>query len=165
MSAISAPPNYVRGNHDPGSERRNVSAYLPMENRSEAPSAVLGGSRCRTCGRSSEHSTTTHGEIEDRAVALSRGMPARALPGLREGRSSPTGRPVTQKGFGYVDMPPSAARAATQKRDGWALGGRNLTVRTAKPRSGADAANGDSTESKLTDDWSPVRLGTVPSKL
>lgn len=39
------------------------------------------------------------------------------------------------KGFGFVDMPPSAARAAIQKLDGWALGGRNLTVRPAKPRS------------------------------
>jgi superfamily II DNA/RNA helicase len=43
-----------------------------------------------------------------------------------------TGR---SKGFGFVDMPPSAARAAIQKLDGWALGGRNLTVRPAKPRS------------------------------
>ncbi len=43
-----------------------------------------------------------------------------------------TGR---SKGFGFVDMPPSAARAAIQELDGWVLDGRNLTVRTAKPRS------------------------------
>ena len=43
-----------------------------------------------------------------------------------------TGR---SRGFGFVDMPPSAARAAIQNLDGWALGGRHLTVRTAKPRS------------------------------
>ena len=43
-----------------------------------------------------------------------------------------TGR---SKGFGFVDMPSSAARTAIQKLDGAALGDRNLTVRTAKPRS------------------------------
>ena len=42
-SATSAPLYYVRGNHDPGSERRSVSAYLPMEYQSETPAGVIGG--------------------------------------------------------------------------------------------------------------------------
>ncbi len=43
MSATDAPLCYVRGNHDPGSERRSVSAYLPAEYRPEPPIGVLGG--------------------------------------------------------------------------------------------------------------------------
>ncbi len=43
------------------------------------------------------------------------------------------------KGFGFVDMPESAAKAAIKELNGSHLDGRDLTVRFAKPRTwGAD---------------------------
>ena len=42
-----------------------------------------------------------------------------------------TGR---SKGFGFVDMPHTAARTAIRELDGSKLGGRDLTVRSARPR-------------------------------
>ncbi len=42
-----------------------------------------------------------------------------------------TGR---SKGFGFVDMAQPAARTAIDALDGSAMGGRNLTVRFARPR-------------------------------
>ncbi len=42
-----------------------------------------------------------------------------------------TGR---SKGFGFVDMPRSAARTAIEALPGSKLGGRDLTVRLARPR-------------------------------
>ena len=43
LSATDAPLCYVRGNHDPASERRSVSAYLPAEYPAEPSQRVLGG--------------------------------------------------------------------------------------------------------------------------
>jgi RNA recognition motif-containing protein len=45
------------------------------------------------------------------------------------------------KGFGFVDMPDGAARAAIEKLNGSRIDGRDLTVRFAKPRTwGADGS-------------------------
>ena len=38
------------------------------------------------------------------------------------------------KGFGFVDMPRPAARSAVDGLHGTKMGGRDLTVRLAKPR-------------------------------
>mgnify|MGYP001828935816 CR=1 FL=1 len=50
------------------------------------------------------------------------------------------------KGFGFVDMPEGAAKAAINKLNGSRIGGRDLTVRFAKPRTwganGSKAAEG-----------------------
>ena len=45
-----------------------------------------------------------------------------------------TGR---SKGFGFVDMPRPEARAAIDALHGTKMGGRDLTVRIAKPRAGS----------------------------
>lgn len=42
-----------------------------------------------------------------------------------------TGR---SKGFGFVDMPPAAARTAIDKLNGSQMGGRDIKVSTARPR-------------------------------
>ncbi len=56
-----------------------------------------------------------HGPVADTTIITDR----------RTGRS---------KGFGFVDMPPAAARGAIEALHGSRLGGRDLTVRLARPR-------------------------------
>ncbi|MEE9298248.1 MAG: DEAD/DEAH box helicase [Acidimicrobiia bacterium] len=56
-----------------------------------------------------------HGEVHKTTIVTDR----------RTGRS---------KGFGFVDMPPSAARTAIEALHGSTLGGRDLTVRLARPK-------------------------------
>lgn len=63
-----------------------------------------------------------------------------------------TGRP---RGFGFIEMPDEAARAAVERFHGTEFGGRTLTVNEAQPR--AERPQGDRPRFERRDDRGPRR--------
>jgi len=111
------------GERSPERPRREASPTRPASRPKTQPRQAAGGGESVYVANLPWGATTE--EVETLFGRFGEVHQATIITDRRTGRS---------KGFGFVDMPRPAAKSAVEALHGSTLGGRDLTVRLARPR-------------------------------